>query len=130
MSLPPCSIQMDAPFQVMDYVSRFGHTGKGTPLITKIIKNPLDKEIKESLWYNVLSKRLLEKPSNILVKGESGKLYPFKIRPNYDTVPLSAYVEYNEIHNMYHDYKEIVGKFIIIDKTQFNSKGRRTLSEF
>lgn len=123
--LPPCNPQIDVPHMV----EIFAMVGKGTPIINKIMNNEIDQDVKEILWYSVLNKRLIEKPSSILVRGKSGKLYPFKIRPNYDTIPLSVYVEYNEIHSMYHDYQEVVGKFIIIDKTQFNSKGREILSE-
>lgn len=128
MKLPPCNKQMDVPYQVMDYIHHFGHVGKGTPIIEKIMDNPLDKDIKESLLYSLCSRRMYEKPSNILVKGYSGKLYPLKVRPRYDAIPLSMYVEYNEQHDYLHDYNEIIGKFIIIDRKQFNLRGREILS--
>lgn len=124
MGLLYCPTVMDIPH----VIELFAKAGKGTPIIEKIMNNPLDKEVKESLWYCVRNKRLLEKPSNILVKGKSGKLYPLKVRPNYDYHPLFCYIEYNEDHDMNHDYKEIQGKFIIIDKLQFNMRGKEILS--
>jgi ABC-type Mn2+/Zn2+ transport system ATPase subunit len=87
-------------------------------------------EIIDEIRYSILNKRILEVTHNLAVRNpKTNELIFLKQRPNFEGTPLSSYIEYNEIHDMNHNYSELIGKSIIIDKSLLTRRGIEALEK-
>lgn len=84
----------------------------------------------DEIRYSIPNKRILEVTNNLAVRNpKTNELIFLKQRPNFEDTPLSDYIEYNEIHDMYHDYPELFTKSVIIDKSLLNRRGIEALEK-
>jgi len=90
------------------------------------MKNDLIDEIR----FSIPSKRMLEVTNNLAVRNPNNdELIYLKQRPNFEDTPLSEYIEYNEHHDMYYEYEELLTKSVIIDKSLLRPRGREALEK-
>lgn len=87
-----------------------------------------EQDLKMELIYSLPSKRMLEVTNNLAVKHPITKELIFlKQRPNFESAPLSEYIQYNERHNPFHDYRELLFTSVIVDLSLLNRRGKKAL---
>lgn len=80
------------------------------------IEMKVTDELKAELIYSLPSRRILDVVSNLAVRNPYTKELIFlKQRPCYENTPIEEYIEYNEKHDMHHDYRELISRHVVID---------------
>ncbi|MCM0006171.1 hypothetical protein [Bacillus paranthracis] len=85
-------------------------------------------ELKTELIHSLPSKRILDVVSNLAVRNPYTKELIFlKQRPYYENTPIEEYIEYNEKHDMHHNYRELIAKHVIIDISLLHRRAKSLL---
>lgn len=86
--------------------------------------------------HNLPSKKIYQVVSNLAVLSQEGKLMLIKNRydkTNYSNginIPVDKYQLIKEFNcNMYHDYEELIGKFVIIPYHLLSIRGQKAIQE-
>jgi len=85
-------------------------------------------ELIEELRMSLPSRRMLE-VVNIGAVKVGDELIILKQRPNYDVIEENM-IAYNERHNVYHNYKELLAKNVIFNTGLFGFKGREAIKNY
>ncbi|EOO44197.1 hypothetical protein [Bacillus cereus] len=87
-------------------------------------------ELKAELIYSLPSRRILDVVSNLAIRNPYTKELIFlKQRPCYENTPIEEYIEYNEKHDMHHDYRELIAEHVIIDISLLHRRAKISLFE-
>lgn len=85
-------------------------------------------ELKTELIHSLPSRRILDVVSNLAVRNPyTNELIFLKQRPCYEDTPIDKYIEYNERHDMHHNYNELLSQHVIISISLLHRRAKEAI---